>query len=164
MATTTVFNSTALKLVPLVVEIESRNIKILNPTRKSLLQTVFISICVLLNLLDYIFPISEFFIKYFFRLEVKLLNALNKYGVTLYRLSIEECDRDYHRFVEILDIYERMLIEMRDRLESNRSNFEFKHYELLKQIVEQMKSIEATLDILSIPNMREVLLKRLNAA
>ncbi|MDI7198052.1 hypothetical protein QMM44_13540 [Leptospira santarosai] len=80
-------------------------------------------------------------------------------------MSIEECDRDYHRFVKILEIYEAILIEMYEDLNSPAgSNFEFKHYELLKQIVEQMRSIEATLDILSIPNMREALLKRFNAA
>ncbi|XDD52386.1 hypothetical protein AB3N59_18800 [Leptospira sp. WS92.C1] len=161
---TAILNSNALKLVPFVVEMETRKNTVSSPALRTL-RIVLFPIRISLRLLDRVFPISKSIIGYFYKLEGKLLTALERYGSILYKMSIEQCDRDYHRFSEILEIYERALIEMRDELESrDGSHFEFKHYELLKQIVEKMRSIEATLDLLSIPEMREALFKRLNAA
>ncbi|TGK25371.1 hypothetical protein [Leptospira stimsonii] len=157
---TAILNSNTLKLVPFVVEMESRkNMPVSSPVIRTL-RIVLFPVRVLLRLLGYIFPISEWFLEYFYKLEIKLLNFLERYGNFLHHLSIEECDRDYHKFLEILGIYERILSEMNEELESSEgSNFESKHYELLKQIVEKMRSIEATLDLLSIPDMREALFK-----
>ncbi|AVV52229.1 hypothetical protein [Leptospira santarosai] len=162
MTTTTILNSTALKLVPLVVEMESRKHEISSPALKTL-RIVLFPIRISLRLLNYVFPISESFLEYFYKLEIRLLNFLERYGNFLHHLSIEECDRDYHRFIKILEIYEEILNEMNEELESPEgSKFEFKHYELLKQIVDKMRSIEATLDLLSIPDMREALFKELS--
>ncbi|WP_061234665.1 hypothetical protein [Leptospira interrogans] len=160
---TAILNSNTLKLVPFVVEMETRkNTAVSSPAIRTL-RIVLFPVRVLLRLLGYIFPISEWFLEYFYKLEIRLLNFLERYGNFLHHLSIEECDRDYHRFLEILDIYERILSEMNEELESSEgSNFESKHYELLKQIVEKMRSIEATLDLLSIPDMRETLFKELS--
>ncbi|EMJ37945.1 MULTISPECIES: hypothetical protein [Leptospira] len=160
---TAILNSNTLKLVPFVVEMETRkNTAVSSPVIRTL-RIVLFPVRVLLRLLGYIFPISEWFLEYFYNLEIRLLNFLERYGNFLHHLSIEECDRDYHKFLEILDIYERILSEMNEELESSEgSNFESKHYELLKQIVEKMRSIEATLDLLSIPDMREALFKELS--
>ncbi|AKP25957.1 conserved hypothetical protein [Leptospira interrogans serovar Manilae] len=160
---TAILNSNTLKLVPFVVEMETRkNMTVSSPAIRTL-RIVLFPVRVLLRLLGYVFPISEWFLEYFYKLEIRLLNFLERYGNFLHHLSIEECDRDYHKFLEILDIYERILSEMNEELESSEgSNFESKHYELLKQIVEKMRSIEATLDLLSIPDMREALFKELS--
>ncbi|EMF80865.1 hypothetical protein LEP1GSC188_3139 [Leptospira weilii serovar Topaz str. LT2116] len=162
MATTAVLNSNTLRLVPLFVKMESRKRKISSPIVKTL-RIVLFPVRILLRLLGYLFPISEWFLEYFYKLEIRLLNFLERYGNFLHRLSIEECDREYHKFLEILDIYETILTEVHEEINSpDGSHFKFKHYELLKQIVEKMRSIEATLDLLSIPDMREALFKELS--
>lgn len=159
---TAILNSNTLKLVPFVVEMETRkNTAVSSPVIRTL-RIVLFPVRVLLRLLGYIFPISEWFLEYFYELEIHLLNSLERYADTLHLKTIEDCDKDYNRFLKILEIYERILNEMREELESSEgSHFEFKHYELLKQIVEKMRSIEATLDLLSIPETREVLFKKL---
>lgn len=155
-------NTFALKLVPIVIDLETHEKKAVS---RPILKAFFIPVRFILRILDKVFPISKGFVKFFYNLEIQLLSVLDKYVKVIYQLSIEECHRDYNWFVDILEIYERILVEMRDELESaTGSHFELKHYDLLKQIVENMRSIEATLDILSMPEMREALFKRLNAA
>ncbi|RHX91477.1 hypothetical protein DLM76_17270 [Leptospira yasudae] len=164
MSTATVLKSNTLKLVPFVVEMETRKNTISSPVSKAFRIFLFPFIP-FLRLLDKVFPITETLIDYFYSLEKRLIENLENYANVLHLMTIEQCDSEYHRFINILEVYERILIEMRDRLQSQSgSHFEQKHYELLIQIVEKMRSIEATLDLLSIPETREVLFKRLNAA
>ncbi|EMM71572.1 hypothetical protein LEP1GSC038_0364 [Leptospira weilii str. 2006001855] len=160
---TAILNSNTLRLVPLMVEMETRkNMTVSSPVIRTL-RIVLFPIRVLLQLLEYVFPILEWYLEYFYKLEIRLLNSLERWGNSLHHLSIEECDREYHKFLKILDIYEVILTEVQEGINSpDGSHFELKHYELLKQIVEKMRSIEATLDLLSIPDMREALFKELS--